>query len=82
MGWQCSWRVNCERCKALGPAKRNSLDAEKKAIAKGWQKGHCYGMALHLCPACVATGLPDWWPDSTGMSFIWEDTAPKTGKES
>lgn len=74
MAWQCSWRITCERCKALGPLARESAVAEAKAIRKGWLRGQCYGMALHLCPTCVAKGLPDWWPDATGWErFHWEE---------
>lgn len=73
MGWRCMRAVTCERCDKVGPQREKSDDAEKAAIAKGWLRGQCYGMALHLCPECVAAGLPDWWPDSTGMKFIWED---------
>lgn len=74
MSWKCTWRVRCERCHALGPlAESSSKVAEDKAVSVGWKKGQCYGMALHLCPACVAEGLPDWWPDGTGVVFHWEN---------
>ena len=73
MAWQCNWRVTCECCKTLGPVARESAKAEAKAVRKGWLQGNFYGMALHLCPTCVAKGLPDWWPDATGWErFHWE----------
>ncbi len=77
MAWRKRWQARCERCDALGPADVRSRGAEKKAVAAGWLLGRCYGMALHLCPACVALGLPDWWPDSTGLDFHWEAKAKK-----
>lgn len=72
MAWRVSWQVKCERCKELGPRAHDSHQAESKAIKKGWLVGNSWGMALHLCPACVALGLPEWWPDATGKDFHWE----------
>lgn len=72
MAWRVSWQVECDRCKKLGPPARESHKAEEKATKKGWEWGHCYGMSMHLCPECVALGLPDWWPDATGKQFHWE----------
>jgi hypothetical protein len=72
MAWTVTWAVRCEGCTATGPQKPTSEAAEKSAVGKGWLKGQCHGMALHLCPACVSLGLPDWWPDATGLAFHWE----------
>lgn len=73
MAWKVSWRVRCERCNALGPPADLSAEAERKAIQDNWLKGQAWGMALHLCPECVALGLPDWWPDATSLAFRWKD---------
>lgn len=71
MGWQCVWSVTCEQCHKVGPSDHVQEKAEKRALSAGWIRGQCYGLALHLCPEC-ARELPDWWPDSTGMNFHWE----------
>lgn len=73
MGWQVSWRCVCERCKAAGPLARASVKAEAKAALAGWEVGHFHGCHLHLCPACVAKGLPEGWPDATELQFHWEE---------
>lgn len=63
MGWQELWRVSCDECNAPGPTDRSSQQARAKAVKAGWREGTAHGCVdVHLCAACAARGLPDWWP--------------------
>jgi hypothetical protein len=73
MGWMVTWQVTCEVCGKQGPSDRNSVAAERKAREAGWVRGQMLGIALHLCPEHAHDERPEWWPNSTGTRFCWED---------